>query len=210
MHSVPTRAQSRALSFNIPLAMTTPVVVRNGTGARIAVDSLSHYRSTKKYSDGIAKHNKTLSVGSALLAPTGPASPQLILRSIKRDPERRADFHGLVGIFEILCEFQRVLQEDYSLNLKADEEVSYDSILMKLLIAAPGGTFGVYPSRSVHEYKRSYAFGSGADLTMDAMHASYERCDAVEDIARAGVEASACFDASTSFPMSIHSLDLKS
>ena len=56
------------------------------------------------------------------------------------------------------------LKDDYFLIPKEDERDPYESLQMETLVASPAGIFGVYPLRSVQEYTRYYAFGSGAEL----------------------------------------------
>ena len=188
--------------------MTTIVVVRKGRHACIAADTLARYGSTRESADYIANAEKILQVGDTYLAPTGPASANLILASVYRDSERSRDFGSLPAVFDRVRELQRVLKEEYFLNPKEDEEDPYESIQMEMLIASPGGIFGVYPLRSIQEYTRFYAFGSGSDLALGAMHATYDRALSVEEIAAAGIEAAACFDTSTSLPMSVRTIEL--
>ena len=63
---------------------------------------------------------------------------------------------------------------------------------------------------SVQEYTRFYAFGSGAELALGAMHAAWDRAAGAEEVARAGLEAAAAFDDSSSGPFSLYTLDLVS
>lgn len=188
--------------------MTTIVVVRKGAEACIAADTLAKYGETKESALFIANSDKLMQVGDAWLGPTGPASAQLLLRSYFADRQRRADFRSIQGIFETLVDMQAVLKEDYFLNPKEDDRDPFDSMQMEILLVSPMGIFGAYPLRSVQEYTRYYAFGTGAEYALGAMHAVYDRAETVEQVALAGLEASAAFDDSTEGPFTMRTITL--
>jgi len=72
----------------------------------------------------------------------------------------------------------------------------------------PGGIFGLYSLREVDQYTRFWAIGSGAEFALGAMQVAYDQLDDAQAIARAGIEAGACFDNSSALPMSSYSLEL--
>ncbi len=80
---------------------------------------------------------------------------------------------------------------------------------MELIIASPGGLFGAYPQRSVQEYRRFYAFGSGAEYAMGAMQVAWDQTDSAEDLARIGVETAAKFDVGSGLPLSLRTIPLR-
>jgi len=183
--------------------MTTAVVVRKGGVCCIAADTLARYGSTRETSDFVANSNKLVQIDDAWLCPTGPASAQLVLRSYFAKEDRRRDFHSTDAIFETVREMQGVLKDEYHLNPKEDEDDEYDSMQMELLIASPGGIFGAYPLRSIQEFSRFYAFGSGSDYAMGAMQVLYDQCETAEEVARRAVAAAATFDVSSSLPCDV-------
>jgi ATP-dependent HslUV protease subunit HslV len=183
--------------------MTTIVVVRKGSAACIAADSLAKYGETRESAAYVANYEKLLQVGDTWLGPTGPASAQLVMASYFAAEEARRDFSSTLSIFETFTDLMGALKEDYFLIPKEDERDPYESLQMETLVAGPAGIFGVYPLRSVQEYSRFYAFGSGAELAMGAMHASYEREDDPATVARIGLEAAAEFDDSTAAPFTL-------
>jgi ATP-dependent protease HslVU (ClpYQ) peptidase subunit len=71
-----------------------------------------------------------------------------------------------------------------------------------------GGIFGLYSLREVDQYTRFWAVGSGAEFALGAMHVAYDLFDDADAIARAGVEAGACFDSGSALPMTSYSLEL--
>ena len=80
---------------------------------------------------------------------------------------------------------------------------------MELIIASPGGLFGAYPQRSVQEYSKFYAFGSGAEYAMGAMDAAWETAVSAEELARIGIETSAKFDVGTGLPLTLRTIPLR-
>lgn len=188
--------------------MTTIVAVKKHGRVAIAADTLARYGSTRESADYIVNSDKLLLVGGAWLCPTGPASAQLVLRSYFKNPEHPRAFDSIDSIFETLRHMQAALKDDYFLNPKEDESDPFDSMQMEILIASRGGIFGAYPLRSIQEYTRFYAFGSGATYALGAMHAMYDGLSSVEEIARLAIEAAATFDDSTGLPCSVQALDL--
>lgn len=189
--------------------MTTIVAVRKDLQACIAADSLScygHIRETQKYKRSDDKIDR---VGDTFIASAGEASLGLILRSYFRRPRIKASFGNCEEIFETFRRMHAVLKEDFYLNPHGDDEDSFECSQMELLIANPYGIFGVYAERSVTEYSRFYAMGSGRDLALGAMYAIYDRIESAEEIARIGVEAAAEFDDATGLPMTFEVIRLK-
>ncbi|MCB9906656.1 MAG: hypothetical protein H6830_02975 [Planctomycetes bacterium] len=190
--------------------MTTVIVVKKAGRAVICADTLASYGGARETDSYIENSHKIVRVGDAYLAPTGPASMQLILTSYFQDPEVPRDFSGTLAIFETVRAMHKVLKEEYSLNPKEDADDPFESSQSEMLVCSPAGIFGVYPLRSVQEYKRFYAFGSGAEYAMGAMQAVFSYLDNPEDIAIAGVEAAATFDEASGLPYTLHSIDLAS
>ncbi len=188
--------------------MTTIVVTRKDSLVCIGADSMAKYGETLEPAEYIVNHDKLIAVGDAWLGPTGPASAQLLLVSYFSESEQQRDFSGVHAIYETLREMQAVLKEDYFLNPKEDERDPFDSMQMEILIASPSGIFGAYPLRSVQEYTRFYAFGSGAELALGAMYAVWETAADAQQVARAGLEAAATFDDSSSGPFTLHTVAL--
>ena len=104
---------------------------------------------------------------------------------------------------------QRALRDEYFVQGKEDSTDDFESMRMELLIASPGGLFGAYPQRSVQEYTRFYAFGSGAEYAMGAMHAAWETAVSAEELARIGVETAARFDVGTGLPLTLRTIPLE-
>ncbi len=188
--------------------MTTVVVTKKNGVACIAADTLATYGDLKEPADLVASSDKLVQVGEAWVAPTGPASAQLILghhlRGLKEIPQLR----DTNQIFDFLTQLQRSLRDDYFVLGKEDSQDDYESMRMELIIASPGGIFGAYPQRSVQEFRSFYAFGSGAEFALGAMSVASETAADAEALARAGVETAARFDVSTELPLTLQRIPL--
>ncbi len=189
--------------------MTTVVVTKKSGFACIAADTLATYGDMRESSDLIANSDKLVRIGDAWIAPTGPASAQLILRHFAQSYEELPVLEDIDSIFDFLTTFQRSLRDDYFVQGKEDSGDDFESMRMELLIASPGGLFGCYPQRSVQEYKRLYAFGSGAEYAMGAMHAAWETAVSAEELARIGVETAAKFDIGSGLPLTLRTIPLR-
>ena len=139
--------------------MTTVVVTKKSGIACIAADTLATYGDMRESADLIANSDKLVRIGDAWVAPTGPASAQLVLKHFISTYDELPCLEDTDGIFDFLNVLQRALRDEYFVHGKEDSTDDFESMRMELLIASPGGLFGAYPQRSVQEYTR--AFGSG-------------------------------------------------
>ena len=74
------------------------------------------------------------------------------------------------------------------METQEDKEQPVESSQLDALIVGPAGIFEFESYRSVSEYARYWAIGSGKTLALGAMHAVYDLLGDPLDIARAGVE----------------------
>lgn len=189
--------------------MTTVVVTKKSGIACIAADTLATYGDMQESAELIANSDKLVRIGDAWVAPTGPASAQLVLKHFISTCEELPRLEDIDGIFDFLTVLQRALRDEYFVQGKEDSTDDFESMRMELLIASPGGLFGAYPQRSVQEYTRFYAFGSGAEYAMGAMHAAWETAVSAEELARIGVETAARFDVGTGLPLTLRTIPLE-
>lgn len=188
--------------------MTTVVVTKKNGVACIAADTLATYGDLKEPADLVASSDKLVQVGEAWVAPTGPASAQLILGHHLRGLKEMPQLRNTDQIFDFLTQLQRSLRDDYFVLGKEDSQDDYESMRMEMIIASPGGIFGAYPQRSVQEFRSFYAFGSGAEFALGAMSVASATAADAEALARAGVETAARFDVSTELPMTLQRVPL--
>jgi ATP-dependent HslUV protease subunit HslV len=102
-----------------------------------------------------------------------------------------------------------VLKEQYYLQTGEDKEEDLESSRMDVLIANPRGIFGVAAHRTVQEFSRFYAYGSGSSYALGAMYAAYRASSLdAEAIARLGVAAAAEFHDETGLPIQSYTMNL--
>jgi ATP-dependent protease HslVU (ClpYQ) peptidase subunit len=61
----------------------------------------------------------------------------------------------------------------------------------------------------VQEYTRFYAFGSGTDIALGALHACYDDAARPEDLALRALAAAAEFDDATAAPFTLRTVELR-
>ncbi len=188
--------------------MTTIAVVRKNGVAAIAADTLTKWGSAKESAAYIANHEKVLQVGDSYLGITGSATFKMILK----------DYFGhgtdvrlgsSAEIFRTWNKLHAALKERYYLLPEEDKEDALESSRLDVLIANPQGIFGVSGHRTVQEFSRFYAYGTGSDYALGALYSVYDDpARTAADIARHAIETAAEFDDCTGLPMTWHTVKL--
>ena len=190
--------------------MTTIAVVRKNGYAAIAADTMTKWGTGKETAEYIVNHGKIFRVGDTWLGATGNATFQAILRDYFARPRVYARFDTPLEIFKTWQKLHAVLKQDYYLVAGHGEDDAIESSRMDVLIANSRGVFGVAAHRTVQEFSKFYAFGSGGDVAMGAMYVAYpDPQRSAEDIARLAIEASAEFDDSTGMPVVVQTVKLR-
>ena len=189
--------------------MTTIAVVRKGRYAAIAADTLTKWGSGKESAMYVANNDKVVKVGATYLAASGSATFKTIMRDYFARPRVPARFDDPLVIFRTWQKFHAVLKREYFLIAGGDKDDSIESTRFDVLLVNPRGIFGIGAHRTVQEYIKFYAIGSGTDLALGALFAAYDdpRRDALS-LARLAVEAAAEFDDATGLPISAHRVRL--
>lgn len=187
--------------------MTTIAVVRKDGGIAIAADTMTKWGSGKETADYIVNHGKLLQVGDTWLGLTGNATFKTILRDYFSRPKVRARFDTPLEIFRTWQALHVALKRDYHLLATGHDDEPLESTRFDALIANRHGIFGVVAHRTVQEFARYYAFGSGSSYAMGALHALYgSRGIDAETLARRAVETAAEFDDATGLPVESQSI----
>lgn len=189
--------------------MTTIVVVKKDGYAAIAADTMTKWGSGKESAAYIANNDKVVKVGTTLLAGSGSATFKTIMRDYFARPRIAPKFDDPIAIFRTWQRFHAVLKEEYFLLTSNDKDDSLESSRFDVLLANPRGIFGIGAHRTVQEYSKFYAIGSGTDLALGALYATFH--DPARDalsLARLAVEAAAEFDDATGLPVVAHRIKL--
>ena len=190
--------------------MTTIAVVRKNGYAAIAADTMTKWGTGKETAQYIVNHGKIFRIGDTYFGATGNATFQAILRDYFARPRVYARFDTALEIFKTWQKLHAVLKRDYYLVPGHGEDDAIESSRMDVLIVNARGIFGVAAHRTVQEFSKFYAFGSGGDIAMGAMYAVYDEPQrSAEDIARLSIDAAAEFDDSTGAPVMSHAVKLR-
>lgn len=188
--------------------MTTIVVVRKDRRVAIAADTMTKWGSGKESAEYVANHGKLLRVGDSWLGLTGNATFKTILADYFAQPKVKPRFDTPMAIFRTWQALHAALKRDYHLLPGGHDDEPLESTRFDALIANRHGIFGVVAHRTVQEFSRYYAFGSGSPYAMGALHALHgSRLDAVT-LAQRAVEAAAEFDDATGLPIDTQQLTL--
>ena len=187
---------------------TIVAVVKNGLGC-IAADSLTSFGDTKQPAEFVSDYEKIIPFAeNNYIGIVGSAAHHLVMQNLLQKHSDKVDFSNRAAIFESMRQLHPILKDDYFLNSKDEDDDSYESSRVDALIMNPNGIFGLYSLREVDQYTRFWAVGSGAEFALGAMRVAYDVFDDAAAIARAGVEAGACFDNASSLPMTSYQLEI--
>lgn len=189
--------------------MSTVVVVRKGGVGAICADTLTKWGAIKESAAYVQNHEKILQIGETWIGLTGPATFKLILRDYFSENGGDARMDTPANIFRTWNRLHRALKDRYFLMGEEDKEDALESSRIDVLMLNKHGIFGVAAHRTVQEFSRFYAFGSGADFALGALYSIYEDPALnAEQIARRATEAAAEFDDSTGLPLQCHTVKL--
>ena len=188
--------------------MTTIAVVKKDGIAAIAADTLTKWGSAKESAAYIANHEKVLRVGDSYLAITGSATFKMVLKDYF-ESATDVRLSTTPEIFRAWNRLHSALKERYFLMPEEDKEDALESSRMDVLIANPRGIFGVSGHRTVQEFSRFYAYGSGSDYALGALYSAYDvKGRSAEELARHAIETAAEFDDGTGLPITSFTLRL--
>ena len=189
--------------------MTTIAVVKKNGIAAIAADTLTKWGSAKESSTYIVNHEKILQVGENYLAITGSATFKQILRDYFGGSANDVRLNTTGEIFRAWNRLHAALKERYYLLPEEDKEDALESSRLDVLIVNPHGIFGVSGHRTVQEFSRFYAYGTGSDYALGALYSVYD--DDERDapaLACHAIEAAAEFDDCTGLPLDCFTVSL--
>lgn len=189
--------------------MSTIVVVRKGARAAIASDSLFTQGTIKVAPRDKRNHHKIHRFKDTYIAFTGWSAFHNIFDNIIEKFPGDLDFRSRAHIFETFLKLHPKLQEHYFVETTEGKDQAMESSQWDCLIASPAGIFDVSSNRTVNEYTRFWADGSGIRFALGAMHAVYDRYKDPESIARSGVEAACEFDDGSGGAVQLFGVKLK-
>lgn len=185
---------------------TVTVVVRDGYAA-IASDTLTT-GGIRDSADYVVNHQKILPLGDNFIGVTGTTTGKLMLTDYFSSLKKPPVFDSPLAVFRFWTKMHKALKEDYYLRPEEEEEDSVESTRLDCLIASPYGIYGASTLRTIQQFSRFYATGSGGYFAMGAMWAAEKRKLSAEALARLGVQAGCEFDEASATPILSHSIAL--
>jgi ATP-dependent protease HslVU (ClpYQ) peptidase subunit len=192
--------------------MSTITVVRRENEVAIAADSLSSAKYWRREgAQYIVNHQKIFQIGESLVALSGATSAKLAVQEYFANCEETPVLDSVEAIYRVWLKLHEALKSDYFLRPNEDNDDCFESTRMDVLIANSSGIFGVAAHRSVQEFSKFFAFGSGDDYALGALFVAYEDASkSAEEVARLGVAAAIEFSSNSAAPILSHSISLKS
>lgn len=182
--------------------MTTVAVVRKNGIAAIAADTLTKWGPVKESATYVVNHEKILRVGESFIAITGNATFKHIVADYFEGFEEAPRLDSVGDIFRVWNRMHADFKDRYFLQSEEDKEEAIESTRLDALIANSSGIFGVSGQRTVQEFAKFYAYGSGSDYALGALYSVYDRAELdAAAVARHAVRAASEFDDGTGEPI---------
>lgn len=189
--------------------MSTLVVVRKGNKAVIGSDSRFTQGSIVVSAKNKRNHHKIHQVGDAFVGFTGWALMHNIFDDVMEKYPGDLDFSSRKHIFKTFLSLHRKIKTEHFIEKHERDDQPVESSQWDCLIACPSGIFQIDSYRTVNEYDRFWADGSGLRFALGAMTAVYDLLDGPEEIAKAGLDAACELDDGSGQPIAIHTVKLK-
>lgn len=188
--------------------MSTVVVVRKGNKAVIGADSLFCQGTILIDSSKRANHLKIHKAGDAYVGFVGWSVMHNIFEDILEKFPKALNFEGRKNIFRTFVFLHSKIKELYFIETREKNDQPVESSQWDCLIACPQGIYGVDSYRTVIEYSKYWADGSGMRFALGAMNAVYDREHDPAEIARIGLLAACDLDDGSAQPIYIQEVNL--
>lgn len=188
--------------------MSVIVAVRKGSQAVLAADTAQSDETLIMTSDYLVNHNKLVHAGDSWIGLAGWSASQDIFESLVRNHGELLELGSRQQIFDSFIRIHKVMKDEYFIDTQEDKEQPVESSQMSAMIVNARGLFEIESYRSVSEYTRFWALGSGRKLALGALHAMYEQTDDVVAIAKAAVQAACAFDDGCALPLTWQEISL--
>ena len=186
--------------------MSIVVAVRKNNQIVIASDSAQTEDDMIVSAEYYVNNKKIIACGDSYIGLVGWSCTQDIIESLIREHSKKIKLTNRAEIFDTFRFVHAQLKEDYFIDTDEDKDQPVESSQINALIVGPNGIFEIESYRTVTEYTKFWAVGSGKKLALGALQACYESMQTAEEIARAAVSAACALDDACAQPMHVHSL----
>lgn len=188
--------------------MSIIVAIRKGDEAIIAADTAQSDDSLIMKASYLVNHNKIIRAGDNWVGLAGWSASQDIFESLVKNHFDVMKFDSRQNIFESFRAIHEIMKEKYFIDTQEDKEQPVESSQMGAMIVNQHGLFEIESYRSVSEYTRYWALGSGQKLALGALHALYEQEQDLVALAKAAISAACEFDDGCELPFVYQSVQL--
>ena len=186
------------------------LAIKKGGSICIASDSMTvSGGSRKQTAEHVYNTDKIIKWGSSYVGTASHPSWPLVLQSYINQAKNKPGLRSKEEVFEELLKMHQILKDRYHLSSSGDEDDLFESSKFESLIVNSQGIFKTYELRSVQQFIRFAAIGSGAQYALGALHALYDRLDSPEEIAREVLKTVVEFDDSSGLPGSFYTVKSK-
>jgi len=188
--------------------MSIIVAVKKHGEIVIASDSAQTEDGMIVSSEYYVNNNKILPCGESYIGLVGWSCTQDIIESLVREHANKMKLASRAEIFDTFRFVHAQLKENYFIETDEDKDQPVESSQIGALIIGPSGIFEIESYRTVTEYTKFWALGSGKKLALGALQATYENMQNAEDIARLAVSTACALDDACAEPVHIHSITI--
>ncbi|MEM7699915.1 MAG: hypothetical protein AAF236_16080 [Verrucomicrobiota bacterium] len=181
--------------------MSVIAAVRKNGVTAIACDGLASLGSLKIRSDNCPNTGKLVKTDTWIAGVVGWAVMQDTLEHLSHSKPELFDFSSRQKVFDTLLRIQPVLEDEYFLETKEDDEQPVSSSQLTALVVTPDSIFEIESYRAVFQYNKYWAVGAGDRFALGALHALYDTVDDAEELARRAVAAACYFHNSCELPV---------
>ena len=175
--------------------MSTITVVKKDGVIAIASESLTSFGNTKLRGEFAANSRKIVKWGDSYVGMVGSVAMHMIFEDIIAKSKKVPKLDSAAAVFSYFHKLHSKLKKKYYINPDEDKDDPVESSQYEIVICNKHGIFGVHSLREVYDLQKYWAYGSGSEFALGAMHAIYDdRSKSARQIAVAGVEAGIQFD----------------
>jgi ATP-dependent HslUV protease, peptidase subunit HslV len=174
------------------VGMTIISVVKKDNLIAIASDTITLLGDTIQNDNDVDNGSKIIEVAESYIAYCGHASVGVCLEHYF-DNATDADLSSRKSIFKESLRIYSFFKEELYLSF-SDENSDFEEFGFDLLIANPNGIFGLHSERSISEYRKFYALGTGYKFALGSMHENYPTNLNAKEIAQRSITTAIHFD----------------
>lgn len=189
--------------------MSTITVVKKDKIIAIAAESLTSFGNTKMPGDFARDNQKIIRWGDHYIGMVGSVAMHRVIEDLISASKKVPKFDSRRNVFKYFNKIHDKLKKKYHINPDEDKDDPVESSQYEIVICNTHGIFGIHSLREVYDWDKYWAYGSGGDYALGAMHALYhQKGKDAATIAKAGVKAGIEFDNASAGAIVCHTIKM--